>query len=139
MIIYSIIVFSYDHFSASDIHCDEAIWFDGCGRYYCDQLRKSEIKTAAAMSIPYLISAFISPVLGKLVDQFGYRAIVACLAPLCFLFVHALLGLTRFDPRVILVFQGIAYSSYAAVTWPAIPLVVEEEYIGTYLFFSRIF
>ena len=85
------------------------------------------------MSTPYLISAFISPILGKLVDRYGCRAIVACLAPLCLLFVHTLLGLTRIDPIVILLFQGIAYASFAAVTWPSIPLVVEERYTGKYV------
>ena len=78
------------------------------------------------------ISAFISPILGKLVDRYGCRAIVACLAPLCLLFVHTLLGLTRIDPIVILLFQGIAYAAFAAVTWPSIPLVVEERYTGKY-------
>ena len=82
------------------------------------------------MSIPYFISACICPIFGKLVDQYGYRAIVACLAPFLLLCVHTLLGLTRIDPLKIFLLQGLAYSSFAVVIWPCIPLVVEDRLVG---------
>lgn len=82
------------------------------------------------MSVPYLISACFSPILGKLVDQFGYRAVVAAVAPVLLMAVHTLLGVTRINPVGVLIFQGFAYSAFAAVIWPSIPLVVEERYTG---------
>jgi MFS family permease len=95
------------------------------------------------MSTPYLVAAFISPILGKLVDYFGYRAVVTAAAPVLLLAVHTFLGLTRFNPWLVLMLQGLAYASFAAVVWPSIPLVVESKYTGRILsmfsFFALLF
>jgi MFS family permease len=44
--------------------------------------------------------------------------------------VHFLLGFTKLNPVGPLVGQGLAYTGFAAVLWPAVPLVVEEKYTG---------
>ena len=82
------------------------------------------------MSIPYLIAAMISPILGKLVDFYGFRAVVVAVSPSFLFVVHTLLALTRASAFYVLVLQGIAYASYAAVVWPSIPLIVEEKFTG---------
>ena len=40
------------------------------------------------MSIPYIISAVLSPVLGGVVDRFAMRPIIATIAPLVLVIVH---------------------------------------------------
>jgi MFS family permease len=82
------------------------------------------------MSIPYIISAVLSPFLGAFVDKFGMRAIVATIAPATLIIVHAVLGYSVVDPIGPLVGQGLAYSAFAAVLWPSVPLVCEQKFIG---------
>jgi len=82
------------------------------------------------MSIPYIISATLSPCLGKFVDRFGMRAIIATMAPGMLVLVHALLGFSDIDPVGPLVGQGLAYAGFAAVIWPSFPLVVPQQLLG---------
>jgi MFS-type transporter involved in bile tolerance (Atg22 family) len=61
-------------------------------------------------SIPYTISAVLSPILGLCVDKFGKRAFVITLAPVLLILVHLMLGLsTSISPAVPLIGQGLAY------------------------------
>jgi MFS family permease len=82
------------------------------------------------MSIPYIISACLSPFLGAFVDRFGYRAVIATVAPGALILVHSLLGFSDVNPVGPLVGQGLSYAMFAAVIWPSIPLVIEPQYIG---------
>jgi hypothetical protein len=64
----------------------------------------------AVMSIPYTISAVISPFLGLVVDLCGKRAIVVLAAPLILIAVHAMMAYgTTISPIVPLLGQGLAY------------------------------
>ena len=129
-----------------NIYCDDGRWYqppvaigatvncdddkDNCYKDYCDGESAGEVQATTVMSIPYIISACLSPVLGGFVDKFGMRAVIATLAPAALVVVHALLGYSTVSPVGPLVGQGLAYSGFAAVLWPSIPLVVEPKYIG---------
>lgn len=82
---------------------------------------KAEAATATPMSVPYLISAILSPFLGLVVDKIGQRALLALLAPMALVVVHLLLGLSNISPWFPLVIQGISYSVFAAALWPSVP------------------
>lgn len=82
------------------------------------------------MSIPYIISACLSPFLGGFVDRFGMRAVIATIAPAILILVHLLMAITTVNPIGPMVGQGIAYSAFAAVIWPSVPLVVQMKLIG---------
>jgi len=47
-----------------------------------------------------------------------------------FAIVQILLGLTTITPVFPLVLQGLAFTGYAAVTWPALAMVVEPRLVG---------
>jgi MFS family permease len=101
---------------------------------YCAQKAEAEAQAAVVMSIPYFISAVISPFLGLLVDRLGKRAVVAALAPALLVVVHLSLGLV--DAAALpgmypLMGQGLAYSAFAAALWPSVPYVVDEHLVGT--------
>lgn len=114
------------------IDCTDSIFKDSgsCTYDYCNTLTNAEDTAAAVMSIPYTISACLCPLLGFLVDKYGQRAIVATAAPLVLLIVHSLLGFSKVKPAGPLVGQGLAYSFFAAVLWPSVPLVMKQKYIG---------
>lgn len=116
--------------STSDIDCTDDFWKDGCTSEYCSRLTDAQAKASVIMSIPYIISAALSPPLGFAVDLFGFRAVIATLAPGVLVIVHSFLGLTSVDPVGPLVGQGLAYTGFVSVLWPAVPLVVEERLTG---------
>lgn len=112
----------------ANVDCDNDP--NNCYKVYCDGLNDGEIEATTVMSIPYIISACLSPILGGFVDKFGMRAVIATIAPLTLTIVHGLLGYSNVSPIGPLVGQGLAYSGFAAVLWPSLPLVVEPKYIG---------
>jgi len=116
--------------SKIDCSLDQYSNAGSCTFYYCEALLNAEKEAGVIMSIPYFISAILSPIVGFLVDQYGYRAIVATCAPIAIIIVHTLLGFSKSNPIPPLVGQGLAYTGFASVLWPSIPLVIEEKYIG---------
>lgn len=114
----------------SDIDCTKSCWSDGCASLYCRRLSKGESQASVIMSIPYIISGVLSPFLGLAIDKFGLRAVIACIAPAILVIVHLLLGFSDVSPVGPLVGQGMAYTGFAAVLWPAVPLVVEDRLTG---------
>ncbi|RQM14010.1 hypothetical protein DD237_000296 [Peronospora effusa] len=105
-----------------NINCDDDAWkFGPLTKTYCATKTKAAQKAATPMSIPYIISAVISPFLGFVVDRIGLRAILALVAPLALTAVHVMLGLTQVTLYVPLVLQGVAYSVFAAALWPSVP------------------
>lgn len=116
----------------SKINCEDAAWKEGpFTKTYCAKKADAEARAATPMSIPYLISASISPFLGLLVDRIGRRAMLIFFAPVALVVAHLLLAVTSVNPFIPLTLLGVAYSFFAAVLWPAIPLVVEEHHVGT--------
>lgn len=83
------------------------------------------------MSIPYFMSALLSPVLGGLVDKIGGRAVVCFFSAATLAVVHSLMGfVTTLTPIVPMVGQGMAYSMFAAALWPSVPYLVPFDSIG---------
>lgn len=102
-----------------------------CTYEYCERQSAAITKADQVMSIPYSLSAVLSPFLGLAVDRFGKRAVVVALAPAVLIVVHLSLAYWRgLSPVVPLVGQGLAYSAFAAVLWPSIPFTVAEDKVG---------
>lgn len=120
----------YSKLTADDIDCGDDDWSDGCAKEFCDRQTHGIKAASTVMSIPYIISACLSPLLGGFVDKFGMRAVIATLAPASLVCVHILMAETNVDPIGPMVGQGLAYSAFAAVIWPSVPLVVDKKYIG---------
>ena len=98
---------------------------------YCNQFNDAIHEAARMVSIPYLISACISPFLGIFIDRFGMRAVMATISPMVLLSVHLMLALTSIKPLLPMVLQGVSYSVFAAALWPSVPYCVDERYVGT--------
>jgi hypothetical protein len=122
----------YDELQDSDIDCGDDAWSEdgACTYEYCKRQTDGIKQASFIMSIPYVISACLSPVLGGFVDRFGQRAVIATLAPLSLVIVHLLMAVSDVSPIGPMVGQGIAYSAFAAVIWPSVPLVVEKRLTG---------
>jgi hypothetical protein len=68
--------------------------------------------------------------MGMFIDRYGMRAIVATISPAILVIVHMQMALSDCNPIGPLVGQGLAYTGFVSVLWPAIPLVVEERLLG---------
>lgn len=117
--------------SAPDVDCDESFWAVGCTRDYCEAQSRASEKAGRVMSIPYFISASLSPALGHVVDKIGQRALIASFASVLLVCVHTAMALSHISPVAPLVGQGVAYALYASVLWPSVTLTVEERLTGT--------
>jgi MFS family permease len=82
------------------------------------------------MSIPYFISAVFGPVVGLFVDRYGMRGIIIALSAAMVCAVHWALAYSSIGAIIPLIGQGLAYTGYAAVLWPAVSLVVDEAVTG---------
>lgn len=122
---------SFSPLTIDDIDCNKNEWVNNCAtNLYCSRLNRAEKQSSVIMSIPYIISACLSPPLGYSIDMYGFRALIAAVAPAILIVVHMMLGLTSVDPIGPLVGQGLAYTGFVSVLWPAVPLVVQERETG---------
>ena len=88
-------------------------------------------QAGSVTSIVYLMSMFISPFLGRFVDYYGRRAVLAIFG--CALGIPAflLLANTNITPIVPMVLLGFSYCVCASVLWPSIQFLVDPSIIGT--------
>jgi len=121
----------YPSLTSDHVDCGDPFWTDACTSNYCTKQNAATEHAGKVMSIPYLISAVSSPPLGHLVDRFGRRAQIAVFSSSLLLVVHLTLAISASSPIGPMIGQGIAYSLYAAVLWPSVPLTVPKEYTGT--------
>jgi len=95
---------------------------------------KYEMGAAAADSvsgIPYIISAFVSPFMGMLVDRMGRNITWVFISCCSTLVVHLMMAFTFINPYVPMVLMGISYSVLASSLWPMVALILPENQLGT--------
>eukprot|EP00520_Triparma_pacifica_P017792 CAMPEP_0118668346 /NCGR_PEP_ID=MMETSP0785-20121206/20294_1 /TAXON_ID=91992 /ORGANISM="Bolidomonas pacifica, Strain CCMP 1866" /LENGTH=588 /DNA_ID=CAMNT_0006562907 /DNA_START=19 /DNA_END=1785 /DNA_ORIENTATION=+ len=124
-------VYNFPDLKPTDIDCNDDFWNLGCTKDYCDSQTDASKTASQIMSIPYFMSAAISPFLGFAVDRIGFRALIASMAPVILVGVHLTLAYSDGSPVPPLIGQGLAYSLFAAVLWPSVPFTVEPKSVGT--------
>ena len=125
---------SYNPKTDTKVACDKSFWADDCTKDYCNALHTATETAGRAMSIPYAVSAILSPPIGSLVDRIGRRAILAFLCSLTLMMVHLVLAFVPSSDAPLwlpLIGQGIAYALFSAVIWPSVAMVVEKKMTGT--------
>lgn len=120
----------FEKLSENDIDCGDPFWRDSCTSDFCSKQKRATEMSGKVMSIPYFLSATLSPFCGHLVDKIGRRAIISLIASVILIFVHLSLAWSDTSPVIPLIGQGLAYVCYAAVIWPSVPLTVKEESVG---------
>ena len=82
-------------------------------------------------SIIIFASMVCAPFAGSLVDRIGRRASLMILGSLVLIPAHLVMGLTKLDPRISMMFLGVAFVLVPAAMWPSIPLCVDKKAVGT--------
>lgn len=100
------------------------------------------------LTLPYLISAGLTPFIGILADKIGKRQYLLLTSSSVMLLSHILWlafptctsktdcdnlsDSKRWAFQIVpLVLMGLFYACYAAIVWPCIPLVLKENVVGT--------
>lgn len=82
-------------------------------------------------SIIILASMICAPFAGHLIDRIGKRGTLMVFGALLMVPAHALMGLTTLNPIAPMMMLGVAFVLVPAAMWPAIPLVVPKDKVGT--------
>jgi len=110
------------------------VWIQIAAKYIETYWGYSEYKATFFVSLPYLISAGVSPIVGFIVDKLGgapFWIAGACgVMTVCHLSL-VLYPFTHFVPFPALIVQGMAYSTLAAALWPSVTLLVQQRITGT--------
>jgi MFS family permease len=97
-------------------------------------LQLSSEKTASFwMSIPYIISACLAPIMGFILDRVGGNVVLILASGFGIVTVHVTIAAASVSELLIpaLVLQGLTYSVYAAALWPCIALSVPAKSVGS--------
>lgn len=106
--------------------------FIGLGTvFFQRKYQYSAVAANSVDSVPYLISAFASPVFGILVDLLGRNLIWVTVAVFGTLAAHGLLAFTFLNPWIAMVLMGLMYSLLACAFWPLVAMVIPERQLGT--------
>jgi MFS family permease len=65
------------------------------------------------------------------VDRIGRRASLMVIGSLLMIPAHLLMGITHWNPIPSMIVLGAAFVLVPAALWPSVPLVVEENRVGT--------
>jgi MFS family permease len=88
--------------------------------------------TAGGLSSIIIFASMIcAPFAGHLVDRYGKRATVMIIGSLVLIPAHLTMGLTRVYPAYPMLALGVAFVLVPAAMWPAVPLIVKKEHVGT--------
>ena len=100
-------------------------WLTSTVFSYIADKKIAEEKAGVYISIPFLISTFLIPLFGYLIDIFGQRgylilgsSILSLISYVLFYFANPLIGFSLL---------GLAYSVYSIATWAAISLAVGKK------------
>jgi len=82
-------------------------------------------------SIIIAASMVLAPFAGNLVDRIGRRARLMIIGSGLMIIAHLMLGLTHLTPVVSMIVLGAAFVLVPACIWPCVPLIVDEQRVGT--------
>lgn len=100
------------------------------------RFKYSEVEAGFYFTMPYVIAAIFSPILGWFVDKYGQRMTVTLIGSLLMISGHTYNLLmpdcdrcwASIGPLILL---GLSYTTYAVVLWGALPYMVEARALGT--------
>ena len=102
-------------------------------RHFGDMVDREAAAEAASQltSIIILMSMVSTWFFGLIVDRFGKRATMMVIGSVLLAPTHVLLAYTDIAPVIPLVIMGLSFSLVPAALWPALPLMVREQQLGT--------
>lgn len=100
-------------------------------RFFIEHYGMGDVEAGKVTGVIILLSMFTTWIFGLVVDKFGKRATLMIIGSLMMIPCHASLVLTDITPWIPMVVLGISFSLVPAALWPALPLMVKDENLGT--------
>eukprot|EP00298_Acanthocystis_sp_HF-20_P017204 c21693_g1_i6.p1 GENE.c21693_g1_i6~~c21693_g1_i6.p1 ORF type:complete len:491 (-),score=176.73 c21693_g1_i6:82-1509(-) len=91
----------------------------------------SAVEAGRTTSIVTMTSMILSPLFGWVLDRYGYRPVFLALGSLLLSPAFALMATTQVSPSILCVIIGVGFSLVPSALWASIPLIVQENRIGT--------
>ncbi|HPR64375.1 MAG TPA: MFS transporter [Thermoanaerobaculia bacterium] len=82
-------------------------------------------------SIIIFASMVFAPFAGSLVDKIGRRASLMMIGSILMIPSYIIMGYTTVNPAIPMIILGAAFVLVPAAMWPAVPLIVQKERVGT--------
>jgi len=114
-------------------------FLDNANKFYQYRFGYDSVTAGNILIIPYVLSAFLSPLFGLIIDKRGKRGKFIILTTFLFLVTHILFTVLpnsynqAFFSIIPLIFLAICFSLYSSVIMPSLPLVVDAKILGTAL------
>lgn len=97
--------------------------------FFTKNYKISKNLAGTLMGTPFLMGAFFVPLLGVIVDKYGYRAEMVLISGFFLLFSFILFNFM--NPYIPILLLGFGYSIFACVLWPSISIaVIDKHFVG---------
>jgi nitrate/nitrite transporter NarK len=90
-----------------------------------------EIAGGRLSSIILIISMAVTWIFGLVIDKIGKRATLMIIGSVMMIPCHVSMAFTSVPPIIPMIVLGLSFSLVPAALWPAVPLIVKENYLGT--------
>ena len=82
-------------------------------------------------SLIFVTTMVCTPIFGLFVDKIGKRATIMIAGAVIIVPAYSVLGLTSFHPAIPIIGIGIAFSLVPSALWSSVPILVEQNRLGT--------
>ncbi|KAJ3228183.1 hypothetical protein HDU81_006279 [Chytriomyces hyalinus] len=106
-------------------------FFHICTTFFIEKWGLDAPTAGFVMSVPDVIAAIGSPIVGMLLDKNGGRAKGLLFSAVTLGASHALLHFSTIHPSYGMVMMGVGFSTFSTTLWSCVPLLVAEHQIAT--------
>jgi len=106
--------------------------FQACATdFFTERYNLNTIAAGRLAGTIILISMFSTWFFGAIVDRIGKRALLMIIGSLAMIPCHFSMGYTFISPWIPMIILGLSFSLVPAALWPALPLMVKENQLGS--------
>ncbi|KAI8844106.1 major facilitator superfamily domain-containing protein [Chytriomyces cf. hyalinus JEL632] len=106
-------------------------FFHICTTFFIEKWGLDAPTAGFVMSVPDVIAAIGSPIVGMLLDKNGGRANGLVFSAVTLGASHAVLHFSSIHPSYGMVMMGVGFSTFSTTLWSCVPLLVGEHQIAT--------
>lgn len=99
--------------------------------FFVERYGLDDIVAGRMASIIITISMFATWFFGAIVDRYGKRATMMIIGSLAMIPTHISMAYTNINPWIPMIVLGLSFSLVPAALWPALPLMIKEQHLGT--------
>ncbi len=99
--------------------------------FFMERYQMNNVQAGRLAGTIILISMFTTWIFGAIVDKYGKRATMMIIGSLAMIPCHISMAYTNINPWIPMIVLGLSFSLVPAALWPALPLMVKDNQLGT--------